>query len=245
MLILPAIDIINGACVRLTKGDFRQKKTYFSDPFEVAEKWERQGAECIHIIDLDGARTGKMSNLSIASRIRNTLDIKVQYGGGIRTLSAIERVLSGGIDRAILGTRAIEDKGFLTSCSKKYNKSIIISLDYGKNGVIYKSGWQKRTSKNIFDFLKVLELLKIKEVIATDIDRDGTMEGPDINFLIKLLMSTNINFIIAGGIANIEDIKKLKEIEDYGISGIIAGKSLYEGKKPMDLVEAIRIGREK
>jgi phosphoribosylformimino-5-aminoimidazole carboxamide ribotide isomerase len=245
MLVLPAIDIINGACVRLTKGDFRQKKTYFSDPFEVAKRWISKGAEWIHIIDLDGARSGIMSNLSIASRIKNDLDVRVQYGGGIRNPDAVEKVLSEGIDRAILGTRIIEDRGFLESCSRNYNENIIISLDYGKNGMIYKNGWKNRTSNNIFDFLKILESLEIREIIVTDINRDGTMKGPYIGFLKKLLMSTNINFIVAGGIADIEDIKQLKKIESYGISGVITGKALYEGKKPMDLGEAIKIGSGK
>ncbi len=245
MLVLPAIDIINGECVRLTKGDFRHKKTYSSDPFEVAKRWVYQGAEWIHIIDLDGARTGKMSNLSIASRIKNDLKVKVQYGGGIRNLNAVEKVLSEGIDRAILGTRVMEDKGFLESCSRNYSENIIISLDYDKNGMIYKNGWKKRALNNIFDFLKILESLEIKEIIVTDINRDGTMERPDIRFLKKLLMSTGINFIVAGGIADIEDIKQLKKIESYGISGVITGKALYEGKRPMDLAEAIKIGSER
>ena len=245
MIILPAIDIIEGQCVRLTRGDFNEKKKYFDDPVKVAEGWKEQGAEWIHIIDLDGARTGKISNLSIAAEIRDRLEVKVQYGGGIRDRGSIEKVLSEGIDRAILGTRAIEDGDFLKSCFKKYGKRIIISLDYGKNGAIYKNGWQRKSSKNIFDFLKKLETLGMEEVIITDIDRDGTLGGTNIEYLKKILMSASMSFIIAGGIGNIEDIKKLKKLEEHGISGVIAGKALYEGRVPMDLGEAIRTGKEK
>ncbi|HAJ95125.1 MAG TPA: 1-(5-phosphoribosyl)-5-[(5-phosphoribosylamino)methylideneamino]imidazole-4-carboxamide isomerase [Actinobacteria bacterium] len=243
MIVFPAIDIIDGQCVRLTRGDFDQKKKYSNDPIKVAQKWKEYGAEWIHIIDLDGARTGKISNLSIAARIRDKLEVKVQYGGGIRDQGSIEKVLSEGIDRAILGTRAIEDNDFLESCFNEYDRRIILSLDYGKNGTIYKNGWQKRSSKNIFDFLKKLETMKMKEIIVTDIDRDGTLGGINMDFLKKILLSTGISFIIAGGIGNIKDIEKLKELEEHGISGVIAGKALYEGDAPMDLGEAIRTGK--
>lgn len=244
MIVFPAIDIIDGQCVRLTRGDFDQKKKYFDDPVKVAQKWKDRGAEWIHIIDLDGARTGKISNLSIAAGIKDKLGVKVQYGGGIRDQKSIEKVLSKGIDRAILGTRAIEDNDFLESCFNKYGKRIILSLDYGKNGTIYKNGWQKRSSENIFDFLKKLGIMKMKEIITTDIDRDGTLGGINMDFLKKILLSTDIRFIVAGGIGNIEDIKKLKKLEEYGISGVIAGKALYEGDVLMDLGEAIRVGKE-
>ena len=244
MIIFPAIDIIDGQCVRLTRGDFGQKKKYFDDPAKVAHRWKESGAEWIHIIDLDGARTGKISNLSIAAKIKKKLGIKVQYGGGIRDRETVEKVLSEGIDRAILGTRAIEDDDFLRACFDQYGKKIILSLDYGKNGIIYKNGWQKSASISIFDFLNKLEIMEMKEIIVTDIDRDGTMGGTNLDFLKKLLMSSGIDLIIAGGIGNIEDIKKIKKLQEYGISGVIAGKALYEGDEPMDLAEALSVGRK-
>jgi phosphoribosylformimino-5-aminoimidazole carboxamide ribotide isomerase len=244
MIIYPAIDIIDGQCVRLTRGDFGKKKKYFDDPLQVASRWKEKGASWIHVIDLDGARTGKVANLSIAESIKQKIGVKVQYGGGIRDFATMEKVLSAGIDRAILGTRAIEDRKFRESGFKEFGKNIIISLDFGKDGTIYKNGWQDRTSKNIFDFTGELEKLGMEEIIVTDIERDGTLEGTDTGRLSKILSTTTLSFIIAGGISRIEDIAELKKIESKGISGVIAGKALYEGKSPMDLAEAIRIGKK-
>ncbi len=242
MIIIPAIDIIDGQCVRLTKGDFDSKKKYFDDPLEVAAMWKEKGADWIHIIDLDGARTGKIVNLLIAVEIRRRLKVRVQYGGGIRDEKTIALVLSSGIDRAILGTRAIEDPEFLSDSYQKYGDKIILSLDYGQDEKVYKNGWQHKSSKKISDFFKELEELGIKEIIITDITRDGTLEGTNIGFLKSIAASTSIRFIIAGGIGSIEDIKRLKNIEDEGISGIIIGKALYEGAAPIDLYKAIEIG---
>jgi len=241
MIIFPAIDIIEGQCVRLTKGDFNRRKKYLDDPLEVALRWKKKGAKWIHIIDLDGARTGKVSNLDTAVFIREKTGIKVQYGGGIRDLKTVTEVLSMGIDRVILGTRVIEDRSFLRSCMEKFRKRIILSLDFGKNGIIYKNGWQDRTSKNIFDFVKELEKLGMKKIIVTDIERDGTLDGINIDSLKRILETSSMSFIVAGGISGIDDIKDLKKIEDYGISGIIIGKALYEGKDLMDLAEAIKV----
>ena len=244
MLVIPAIDIIEGQCVRLTRGDFDSKKKYFDDPLEVAAIWKEQGASWIHIIDLDGARTGKVANLAIAARIRKKLKVKVQYGGGIRDNQTIGLVLSSGIDRAILGTRAIEDTVFLRDNYQQYESRIILSLDYGRNGTVYKHGWQDESSKKISGFLKELEAFRIKELIITDITRDGTLEGVDTGFLENIAASTSIRFIIAGGIGSIGDIKRLKAMENMGISGVIIGKALYEGRIPIDLRQAIEIGSD-
>jgi phosphoribosylformimino-5-aminoimidazole carboxamide ribotide isomerase len=242
MIIIPAIDIIDGQCVRLTKGDFNSKKKYFDDPLKVAAMWKEKGASWIHIIDLDGARTGKVVNLLIAAEIRKRLNVKVQYGGGIRDDRTLGLVLSSGIDRAILGTRAIEDPEFLKENYLKYEDKIILSLDYGQDEKVYKHGWQDESSKKISDFFKGLEELGIKEIIITDITRDGTLEGTNTGFLESLASSTSIRFIIAGGIGGIEDIRRLKNIEDKGVSGVIIGKALYEGDTPIDLSKAIEIG---
>ena len=242
MLVIPAIDIIEGQCVRLTRGDFDSKKKYFDDPLEVAAMWKEQGANWIHIIDLDGARTGKIANLAIAAKIRKKLKVKVQYGGGIRDDQTIGLVLSSGIDRAILGTRVIKDPDFLRESYQQYKNRIILSLDYGRNGTVYKHGWQDGSSKKISGFLKELEALMIKEIIITDIIRDGTLEGINKGFLENIAASTSISFIIAGGIGSIGDIKRLKTMENMGISGVIIGKALYEGRTPIDLRQAIEIG---
>lgn len=168
----------------------------------------------------------------------------VQYGGGIRDDETLGLVLSSGIDRAILGTRAIEDPEFLKESYHKYGDRIILSLDYGQDEKVYKDGWQEESSKKISEFFKELEELGMKEIIITDITRDGTLEGTNTKFLKDLMSSTSIRFIIAGGIGNIEDIMRLKNIENKGISGVIIGKALYEGATPIDLSEAIEIGSE-
>lgn len=242
MRIIPAIDLIGGACVRLTRGSFGTLRKYFDDPIKAAEKWKEEGADWLHIIDLDGARTGKQQNLRWALEIKQKIDIKIQYGGGIRNRETIRNILDEGIDKVILGTRAIEDADFLKESVSRYKSRVIISLDYGSNGMVFKNGWQKESAVSIFESIKKVEQSDADTVIVTDISRDGTMEGVNIKFIKKILDSSGIRFIIAGGIGRIEDIINLKEIENMGIEGVIIGKALYEGKNKINLREAIRIG---
>lgn len=244
MIVVPAIDLIGGACVRLTKGKFNTLKKYFDNPVEVAENWKRVGAEWLHLIDLDGARTGKPENLKVVSEIKKRIDIKIEYGGGVRSDEAIDKALKEGADRVILGTRALEDEDFLKNSIINYKKRVILSLDYGKNGIIYKDGWRKETGITIFEIIKSLEKLGTDEVIITDILRDGTLGGINFDFLEKILKNSRLKFIIAGGIASIGDVINLKKIENLGINGIIIGKALYEGENKINLMEAIRIGKE-
>jgi phosphoribosylformimino-5-aminoimidazole carboxamide ribotide isomerase len=240
MKVIPAIDIIGGSCVRLTQGKFDTKKSYFPNPVKAAEKWKKEGAEWLHIVDLDGARTGKIKNINIAAEIKKVIDIKVEYGGGIRDVGTLEKVIKSGIDRAILGTKAIEDMNFLKESIENFGDRIILSLDYGKDGLIYKNGWQKRTALNVTGLMGELEKLQVKEIIITDISRDGTLKGINFSFIGKILKSSNINLIIAGGISSLDDIINFKKLEGKGISGVILGKSLYEGS--IDLKKAIEIG---
>jgi len=217
MKVIPAIDIIDGSCVRLAQGKFDTKKSYFPNPVRAAEKWKKGGAEWLHIVDLDGARTGKIKNINIAAEIKKVIDIKVEYGGGIRDVETLEEVIKSGIDRAILGTKAIEDMNFLEESIENFGDRIILSLDYGKDGLIYKNGWQKRTALNVTG-----------------------LRGINFSFIGKILKSSNINLIIAGGISSLDDIINFKKLEGKGISGVILGKSLYEGN--IDLKKAIEIG---
>ncbi len=242
MTIIPAIDLINGTCVRLTRGRFSTQKKYFDNPVEVAEKWKREGAEWLHIIDLDGARSGKPENLRIVFGIKQKINIKIQYGGGIRTSEAIKEALKEGVDRVILGTRAIEDMDFLKGSISDYKDGIIASLDYGRNGMVFKNGWRKESEISIFELIKKVKQSGAKEVIITDISRDGTLEGVNIKFLKRILESSGMRFIIAGGIGRLEDIISLKKIESMGIIGVIIGKALYEEKARIDLRKAIEVG---
>lgn len=240
MLIIPAIDIIEGKCVRLTRGDFNLKKKYHDNPVEIAEIWKNQGATWLHIVDLDGARAGAVKNLNIAQEIKKKLDLKVQYGGGIRDIDTLKSVIEGGIDRAVLGTKVIEDKNFLDVVLRQYWGKTILSLDYERNGIIYKNGWQKATAVNVLDFATELENFGIHEVIVTDISKDGTLESPDFKIVREILKKTSLKLILAGGISSIRDIKAIKCFEKEGISGVIIGKALYEGIIKLD--EAIKTG---
>ncbi|MBA7484025.1 Phosphoribosyl isomerase A [subsurface metagenome] len=242
MIIIPAIDLIDGACVRLTRGKFDTKKKYFESPVKVAEKWKKEGAEWLHIVDLDGARTGKTENLKVAFKIKQKIDIKIQYGGGIRNSEAIKKVLGNGIDKVILGTRAIEDIDFLKKSISDYKSRVILSLDYDRNGMIFKNGWQKKSKDSIFKFIKKVEKLGVTEVVITDISRDGTLKGVNFEFIKKILESSKMKFIVAGGIGSMADIINLKKMENMGISGIIIGKALYEEKAKINLKKAIEIG---
>jgi phosphoribosylformimino-5-aminoimidazole carboxamide ribotide isomerase len=244
MIIIPAIDLIRGHCVRLTRGKFNTEKRYFNDPVEVARKWKGSGAEWLHIIDLEGARTGKVKNLGTAQEIKRKVDVRMQYGGGIRNHETIEKILKTGIERIILGTRAIEDMSFLEDSILKYKGRIILSLDYTADGLINKNGWQKKSSFNIFEFITKVEKSGLREIIITDIARDGTLRGVNLGFLKRILISSNMGFIIAGGISSLDDIKRLKEIENMGITGVIIGKALYDERIRIDLKKAIEIGLE-
>lgn len=245
MKIIPAIDLIGGACVRLTRGSFVTLRKYFDDPVEAARKWKEEGADWIHIIDLDGARTGKQQNLKRALEIKQKMDIKIQYGGGIRNHEAIRNILDEGIEKVILGTRAIEDEEFLEESISGYKNRVLISLDYGTSGMVFKNGWQRESEISIFELIKKVEQLGADEAIVTDISRDGTLKGINIEFIKKILESSVMKFIIAGGVGRIEDIASLKKIEHMGISGVVIGKALYEGKNRINLRDAIRIGAQK
>lgn len=245
MIIIPAIDLISGACVRLTRGSFGTLRKYFDDPVKAAEKWKEEGADWLHIIDLDGARTGKQQNLKWALEIKQKIDIKIQYGGGIRNHETIRNILNEGIDKVILGTRAIEDGDFLKESISGYKNRVVISLDYDTSGMVFKNGWQKESAISIFESIKKVEQSGADAVIVTDISRDGTLEGVNIEFIKKILESSVMKFIIAGGVGRIEDIVNLKEIENMGIEGVIIGKALYEGENKINLGEAIRIGAQK
>src|SRR4030042_3808344 len=229
MLIIPAIDIIEGKCVRLTRGDYSLKKKYHDNPVEIAEIWKNQGATWLHIVDLDGAKTGAVRNLKIAIEIKKKLDLKIQYGGGIRDIDTLKSVIESGIDRAVLGTKVLEDRDFLDTVLRLYDKKIILSLDYDKYGTIYRNGWQKETTLNIMDFAAELEKSPVNEIIVTDISKDGTLESPDFNIVKEILSKTSLKLIIAGGISSINDIRIIKNFENEGIAGVIIGKALYEG----------------
>ncbi len=228
MIIFPAIDIKDGKCVRLIKGDFNQMTSYEKSPFDQAKLFFENGFKNIHIVDLDGALNRKSSNSNMVKEILKNLKLKIQIGGGIRTIDDIGSWIKSGVDKVIIGTAAIENKDFLKTACKKFKNKIAISLDV-KDGIIFLSGWKKQTNILAADFLKEIQNFGVSRVIYTDINKDGTKKGPNIKDTLELSSKVKIPFIISGGISSIEDIKKIKSLNNSNIEGVIVGKSIYDG----------------
>ena len=228
MIILPAIDIKDGKCVRLIKGDFNQMTSYEKSPFDQAKIYFQNGFKNIHIVDLDGALKGKSSNSNIVKEIIKNFKLKIQIGGGIRTIDNIDSWVKSGVDKVIIGTAAIENKNLLKIACEKFKNKIAISLDV-KDGFIFLSGWKKQTNILASDFLKEVQNFGISRIIYTDINKDGTKKGPNIKDTIELSSKFKIPFIISGGISSIEDVKKIKSLNNSNIEGVIVGKSIYDG----------------
>ena len=228
MIIFPAIDIKDGKCVRLVKGDFNQMTSYEKSPFDQAKIYFENGFSNIHIVDLDGALRGKSSNSYIVKEILKNLKIKIQIGGGIRNIDEVDSWVKSGVDKVIIGTAAVENKNFLKTACERFKNKIAISLDV-KDGFIFLSGWKKQTSILAVDFLKEIQNFGISRIIYTDINKDGTKKGPNIKDTIELSSKVKIPFIISGGISSIEDIKKIKSLNNSNIEGVIVGKSIYDG----------------
>jgi len=228
MIIFPAIDIKDGKCVRLIKGDLNQMTSYSNTPFNQAKMYFKNGFKNIHIIDLDGAIKGKSSNSNIVKEILKNLKLKIQIGGGIRTIDDVDNWVKSGVDKVIMGTAAVENKDLLKTACEKFKNKIALSLDV-KDGLIFLSGWKKQTNILAIDFIKEIENFGISRIIYTDINKDGTKKGPNIKDTIELSNKVKIPFIISGGISSIEDIKKIKSLNNANIEGVIVGKSIYDG----------------
>lgn len=238
MLVIPAIDIKDGCVVRLVQGR-RDKKIYSRDPVKTARHWLRQGAELIHIVDLDGASTGTPKNLDIVKQIAKTVDVPIQFGGGIRNAEAIKKILDYGIRRVVLGTKAAEDGDFLKKVFKKFKDRVIVSIDAKAERLLIK-GWQSSYyGTDLIRFARGLKVMGFRRVIYTDVLKDGTLEGPNIKGIKNLLKETGLSVIASGGISSLDDIYRLKLLEKKGLAGVIVGKALYEGK--FTLKEAIGV----
>ncbi|MCX7795193.1 MAG: 1-(5-phosphoribosyl)-5-[(5-phosphoribosylamino)methylideneamino]imidazole-4-carboxamide isomerase [bacterium] len=233
MEIIPAIDIIEGKCVRLIKGDFNKKTIYSDDPTTTARAWESNGADRIHIVDLDGAKKGMPTNKGIIFEIVKAVKVPTQVGGGIRSLETIEEYISNGVSKVILGSIVFEDEKLLEKALSVYQEHIIVSLDVRNERVLI-YGWLKETKFNYIDIGKKLRDLGVREFIYTNIERDGTLSSPDIEGLKRFITLVGVSTIASGGISTLEDIRRIKEA---GATGAIIGKALYEGK--INLEEAI------
>ncbi len=239
MIVIPAIDLKEGKCVRLLQGRMDDATVYSDNPAETARRWEAEGAELLHIVDLDGAFTGSQKNLDGIKEIREAVKIDIEVGGGIRDMNRIEQLLSLGVNRIILGTVAVEKPELVKEASKKYPGKILVGID-AKNGFAATKGWVEVTQ------IKAKELaLKTQEygaagIIYTDISKDGMLTGPNIEATREMVESLNMPVIASGGVSSIDDIKRLSGIK--GLWGVITGKAIYSGA--LNLKEAIRITKD-
>lgn len=233
MIIFPAIDIKNNRCVRLKQGRFDEVTVYHEDPATVAKQWEDAGASIIHVVDLDGARSGTAHNLKTVERIVKTVAIPIQLGGGIRNSEDLERVFNVGVRRAIIGTAALKDPLFLQNAVERYHERIVLGLD-ALRGLVAVEGWEEVSTQDAFDFCREIKKMGITEVIYTDILKDGMMSGPNIETTGELIKKTRMKVIASGGVSSLHDLENLKKI---GATGAIIGKSLYNGT--LDLKQVI------
>ncbi len=233
MIIYPAIDIINGKCVRLQQGSYRDVTVFGDSPVEMALKWEGQGAQYLHVVDLDAARSGNTENHEIIKQIAKTLKIPVQLGGGIRSLETIEDLVSNGLSRVILGTSAVNNQEMLKTALKEYKEKIAVGID-AKDGMVAIHGWEQTSELTAIAFARKVEGLGAKTVIYTDISRDGMLKGPNLAAMSEMAKAVGIAVIASGGVSCLKDIIDLKTT---GVSGVIVGKALYTGN--LDLKAAI------
>ena len=233
--IIPAIDLRNGKCVRLYQGDYNRETVFSEDPLEVALKWQSLGAPRIHLVDLDGAAAGEVVNLEIIETIANAVLVPTQLGGGIRTLETILRLLKMGVERAILGTAAVENADLIKEACRKYAESIIVSID-AREGQVATRGWLQGTDLKAVSLARDMASLGVRRFIYTDIIRDGTLTGPNYDALGELIEAVDRPVIAAGGISSLDHLRVLRRI---GVEGAIIGKALYTGD--IDLKKALEV----
>ncbi len=235
MIILPAIDIIDGNCVRLFKGDYSTVSRVADDPYEVAQSFVNAGAEWMHMVDLDGAKDGKLINSELIIDIAKSFNIKVEVGGGIRNMDRIEHYLDNGVSRVILGSAAVNDQQFVIDAVNNFDSQIAVGID-AKDGIVRAQGWTDKSEINYLSLAKQMESIGVRTIIFTDIDQDGTLSGPNLNQLDKLANSVGCDVVASGGVSNIKDIINLKSLNIYGA---ITGKAIYTGD--LDLAQAIQL----
>jgi phosphoribosylformimino-5-aminoimidazole carboxamide ribotide isomerase len=237
MLIIPAIDIKDGHCVRLEQGDMQRATTFSENPSETARRWKALGCQRLHVVDLNGAFAGKPKNESAIKEIISVMgeDVPVQLGGGIRDLDTIERYLDDGVTYIVIGTAAVKNPGFLHEACDAFPGHIIVALD-AKDGKVATDGWSKLSGHDVIDLAQRFQDYGVEAVLYTDIGRDGMMTGVNIDATVKLAQALTVPVIASGGLNDLADVKKLKAVEAEGIMGVITGRAIYEGR--LDFVAA-------
>ena len=228
MKIFPAIDIKDKKCVRLLKGNFENKKVYNLSPLDQAKKYKDFGFNYIHIVDLDGALTGETVNLNIIEEIVKSLNIKIEVGGGIRSIENLKNYIDIGVDKVIIGSAAVKNKKFLSEACDKFKDQIALGLD-AKNGFIAISGWKEETKLKALDFVSSINNYDLSRIIYTDINRDGTKTSPNLDETIKVAEISKAPVIVSGGVSTIKDIENIKKIKNKNIEGVVIGKAIYDG----------------
>ncbi len=236
MIVLPAIDLRGGKCVRLVKGDFSRETVFSDQPEEMAAKWQSQGAEYIHLVDLDGAREGSPQHLFVIKHILEAVNIPVELGGGIRTMDHIETMLELGVARVILGSVAVRDPELVREACMEFGERIVVGID-ARDGVVAVDGWGVSGDVEASELAGRMGDAGVQTIIYTDISRDGTLSGVNVEATAQLARSSGVSVIASGGVGSLDDIKALKEKETDGISGVILGKAIYTGA--IELHEAI------
>lgn len=241
MLIIPAIDIREGRCVRLIQGRIDQEIVFSNEPLEVASNWERKGAPMLHVVDLDGAFAGQLKNLEIIKKIVNSVSIPVQVGGGIRTMDAIRQLLGIGVSRVILGTAAVAQPILVKQVIEEFGDERIMGSIDARDGWVVIEGWESTVEKTTIELGQEMEKLGVKRIVLTDIRRDGMLKGPNVEGTREMALASNLKIIASAGISSLEDIISLKALEPYGVEGVIIGRALYSGMVVLE--EAIEIAR--
>ena len=241
MILLPAIDIIDGKAVRLLQGDFTRQTDYDSDPLDAAKRWVDAGARALHVVDLDGARTGVPANVAHVQRIAGTLGVPVQVGGGLRSLDSVRAVAEAGAARVILGTAAFRDLEFLDAAIAGYAEQVVVSVD-ARDGRVAAAGWTEQTDLTVQRALSELQARGVRRFVYSSIDRDGMLNGPDLDGARAFAAGVDESFVYSGGIGELSDLQVLAELREPKLSGVIVGKAIYEQRVDVGAAQALLDG---
>ena len=235
MLIFPAIDLVNGQAVRLFKGDYNHMTVYHPDPVQVAIDFQKQGATCLHVVDLEGAKTGGTPNLNTIKRIVESTSLFTEVGGGIRSMETIKTYLNNGVSRVILGTAAVQNENFLVQAVKTYQEKITVGIDI-KDGYVAIKGWTEQSQYTCEQFFEKMQKIGVRTIICTDISKDGAMQGTNRELYQQLSQTYSMDIVASGGVSSLDDVKALRQMDLYGA---IIGKAYYTGA--IDLAQAIEV----
>jgi phosphoribosylformimino-5-aminoimidazole carboxamide ribotide isomerase len=241
LIVIPAIDVKDGQCVRLAQGDFRRVTVYSDNPVEIAKMWQAHGATRIHVVDLDGSLAGSPRNREVIQRIVEGVELPVQVGGGIREMDTIGAYLTIGVRWVILGTMVLKNETFVKEACDRFHGKIILGID-ANDGKVAVQGWTEQTSETVIDIARRYEGYGVDAIVYTDIKRDGMETGPNVEATKTLAQSVNIPVIASGGVSSIQDIRRILDVEMFGVTGVIIGKALYSGA--VSLREAIRLSKK-